>query len=309
MANPALNPPVPPPNPPIPAGTELWVSAVSPDMTSWAKTILNDPSAYPMFSTTQRWFAGIPVLARVEWHSWTFRNGVQIQGVFRGVTLYKVLNAAQATVEGIDVSHYQGAISWAQVAASGNVFAFIQATQGTGYIDATFAANWAQAAAAGILRGAYHIFYPNQDPVDQAERFLSTLTSKGELPVALDLEQVNAGVGVPLDTVANGVSAWVDYVSANYGRPIVYVSPAYWNALPNKGIEPKADLWVAEYGVAAPVAVGQWGLGYTFWQYTGTGAANGITGAVDQDHYNGSLDQLHAYLTRVETNAGPPHSI
>jgi murein L,D-transpeptidase YcbB/YkuD len=58
--------------------------------------------------------------------------------------------------------------------------------------------------------------------------------------------------------------------------------------------------------VAAPVAVGQWGTGYTFWQYTGSGAANGITGNVDQDRYNGSLDQLHAYLTRVETDAGAP---
>src|SRR5689334_10952590 len=113
-----------PSNPPIPAGTELWRDSVSPDMTAWAKSILNDPNDYPMFSETRRFFGTVQVLARVEWHTWTFRNGVRVDGTFRGVTLYKVLapavaEGAQATVEGIDVSHFQGTIDWPSVAAAG----------------------------------------------------------------------------------------------------------------------------------------------------------------------------------------------
>ena len=34
------------------------------------------------------------------------------------------------TLEGIDVSHYNGAVAWAQVKASGRSFAFAKATEG-----------------------------------------------------------------------------------------------------------------------------------------------------------------------------------
>ena len=56
--------------------------------------------------------------------------------------------------EGIDVSHWQGTISWPTVAASGKTFAFLKATQGTGYLDATYATNRSGANANGIPVGA-----------------------------------------------------------------------------------------------------------------------------------------------------------
>ena len=36
---------------------------------------------------------------------------------------------------GIDVAHYQGSVNWAKARASGVVFAFAKATEGTGYTD------------------------------------------------------------------------------------------------------------------------------------------------------------------------------
>jgi hypothetical protein len=72
-------------NPPIPAGYKLMdQSQVTPDMTTWAVAILNDPATYPMFSTTTKTFGTLTVLARVEWHPPDFQNSV----VHRGVTLY-----------------------------------------------------------------------------------------------------------------------------------------------------------------------------------------------------------------------------
>ena len=41
------------------------------------------------------------------------------------------------TVEGIDVSKWQGTIDWDAVAADGIRFAFIRTTDGTGYLDET----------------------------------------------------------------------------------------------------------------------------------------------------------------------------
>jgi hypothetical protein len=59
-------------------------SQVTPEMTAWAVSILNDPVTYPMFSTATRTFGALTVMARVEWHPPDFQNSV----VHRGVTLY-----------------------------------------------------------------------------------------------------------------------------------------------------------------------------------------------------------------------------
>jgi hypothetical protein len=73
-------------NPPIPAGYKLMAQAdVTPAMTTWAVSILNDPTDYPMFATAMQTFGSLDVLARVEWHPPDFQNSV----VHRGVTLYE----------------------------------------------------------------------------------------------------------------------------------------------------------------------------------------------------------------------------
>jgi hypothetical protein len=73
-------------NPPIPPGYKLMQQAdVTPEMTTWAVTILHDPVTYPMFATTTMTFGALMVLARVEWHPPDFQNNV----VHRGVTLYE----------------------------------------------------------------------------------------------------------------------------------------------------------------------------------------------------------------------------
>ena len=57
---------------------------VTAQMTTWAVTILNDPTAYPMFSTAMMTFGTQLVMARVEWHPPDFQNCA----IHRGVTLY-----------------------------------------------------------------------------------------------------------------------------------------------------------------------------------------------------------------------------
>lgn len=75
-------------NPPTPADYQLMPqSDVTAAMTTWAVSILDDPTGYPMFSTTMMAFGTLTVLARVEWHPPDFQNSV----VHRGVTLYEPL--------------------------------------------------------------------------------------------------------------------------------------------------------------------------------------------------------------------------
>ena len=73
-------------NPATPAGYMLMQqSQVTSAMTAWAVMILDDPTTYPMFSTTTMAFGTLTVLARVEWHPPDFQNSA----IHRGVTLYE----------------------------------------------------------------------------------------------------------------------------------------------------------------------------------------------------------------------------
>jgi GH25 family lysozyme M1 (1,4-beta-N-acetylmuramidase) len=74
--------------------------------------------------------------------------------------------AAAPRTLGIDVSRFNGAIDWAQVAGSGVRFAFLQASRGSGLdctvkplecgADPLWAANAPAARAAGVRIGVYH---------------------------------------------------------------------------------------------------------------------------------------------------------
>jgi len=66
-----------------------WTKPVTPAMRAWAITIKNDATGFPMGATATKVFPEGNVLARVEVHTWTIREGKRITGRFRGVTLYE----------------------------------------------------------------------------------------------------------------------------------------------------------------------------------------------------------------------------
>src|SRR6478736_58670 len=285
-------------NPPIPSGYVLMKQlAVTPAMTEWAVRILRDPQKYPMLASVARAFNGLSVLARVEWHPPDFQN----HAVHRGVTLYV---PAQGTAEtapafGVDLSGYQPVVDWDKVVASGIAFAFVKATEGTTLVDRAFASHWTEAKAANVLRGAYHFFRPKVDAVAQARLFLAQLADPGELPPVLDVEVVN---GVAPAQIAAGVGAWIDVVASALGRPLIYTSPSFWNALPAAAeLADRADLWVAHWDARTPASVSGWQK-WTFWQFTNKATISGIPGAaeMDEDRFNGSPAELRAYCARVE---------
>ena len=50
--------------------------------------------------------------------------------------------ATGATLQGVDVSVYDGAVDWTQLKASGRAFGIAKATEGSTLTDAEFATNW-----------------------------------------------------------------------------------------------------------------------------------------------------------------------
>ena len=192
-------------------------------------------------------------------------------------------------VQGIDVSHYQGAVDWQQVAQAGKAFAFAKATDGITYVDPQFAANWSGIQAAGLVRGAYHFFEPNDDATQQAQHFLATVQlASGDLAPVLDVETTG---GVSDSQIWSGVTTWLQVVEEATGRqPILYTAPGFWDSHSPDLTLTRYPLWLADYATQ-PTLPNGW-TSRLFWQYSQSGTVAGVTGAVDLDVFNGTMQDL-----------------
>ncbi|WP_244409119.1 GH25 family lysozyme [Stackebrandtia nassauensis] len=205
----------------------------------------------------------------------------------------------KANPEGIDVSHYQGAINWGAVRSAGIEFAWIKSTEGTSYKDPRFNTNYPAAHAAGVIRGAYHFARPGSSSgATQANYFASSggawSADNLTLPGALDLE---AGChGLSQTAMRNWILDFYNTYKSRTGRDVViYTTRSWWTSCTGNwtGMGTRSPLWVAHWGVsspAIPVGFPTW----TAWQFTDNGRVNGISGAVDRNHFNGSRDRLLA---------------
>ncbi len=214
------------------------------------------------------------------------------------------------TLEGVDVSKWQGTVDWAAVRGAGKVFAVARISDGLTHPDLMFSANYAGIKAAGMIRGSYQFFEPAENALDQANMVLQAVGSlqPGDLPPILDVEVTG---GVSQAQLRSQIHAWVDRVTQVLGRePFIYVSPAFWNsnvADTSFGMNP---LWIANYNVSCPNVPATWS-NWVFWQYSPSGTVAGISGGADLDRFNGSLADLQALAgmaaPAVDAGSPPPH--
>jgi len=212
--------------------------------------------------------------------------------------------ATAGTVEGIDVSEFQGAIDWAAVRASGRVFGIARVADGTQHLDPTFATNWAGMKAQGMVRGAYQFFRASEDPIAQADLLLSKIGAlePGDLAPMLDVEVTD---GQTSGTIDARIAAWVAHVKAATGRePLVYTGPYFWGQIggpPSEG----TTLVVADWGPSCPLVPAAWSR-WQFWQYADNGHVPGIGGLVDLDRFDGSEAALRALTGGGATTSDVP---
>jgi MYXO-CTERM domain-containing protein len=208
--------------------------------------------------------------------------------------------ASGSTVEGIDVSHWDGTVDWTQVKGDGRVFGIAKATQGTYYEDDQFAANWAAMKGAGVIRGAYHFLDYINDPVQQADYFVNMLNQSGglepgDLPPVLDVEDVPESGGGYETIDLSVVLPWLERVECLTGKkPIIYSSARIMDPENPPAALAGYPLWVANYTSGCPDLPALWSS-WSFWQYSSTGSVAGLADAVDVDRFNGSLSALQAF--------------
>jgi lysozyme len=199
--------------------------------------------------------------------------------------------SVEEAVEGIDVSHYSGAIDWQKVRDAGYEFAYVKATEGIDAPDPSFAGHWQELARVGLSRGAYHFYVTEDDPEAQARFFLSVVDlGPDDLPPVVDIEEL--GHETP-PGLADRLRTFLEIVERETGvKPIIYTEPNFWNANLGAGF---ADypLWLAEYGVSDPHAPHDWEA-WTMWQWEGQATLDGVEKDVDISrlHPDVALDEL-----------------
>lgn len=230
-------------------------------------------------------------------------------------------SAAPSGPQGVDVSHHQGTIDWAQVHGAGKEFAFIKATEGTDFIDDQFQANYANSVANGIIRGAYHFAHPDESASAQLTYFLAHGGDQSPgphtLPGMVDMEYNPYDNGendcwnqTPAETVA-WVRTFVDGYKTQTGRyPAIYTSAAWWNMCTggSSAFDGETPLFLVD--LTDPVVLPNGFSNWTFRQYSWTGTVAGIPGAgkLDLDVFNGTSAQLAALAGGSGGGSANPYS-
>lgn len=224
---------------------------------------------------------------------------------------------------GIDISVAQpvSSINWARATAEGGVqFAYLRQGYGT-KSNPNFLPHHAAAAPHLDLLGAYQFALIDADPCDEARAFCSSVGALDlKLPPVLDLETRN---GASPQQTLDWADQWVAEVLEQLGRRArIYTGANFWQSLGAGGTDPKwreLGLFVANYGVASPHIPPPW-TSWEFWQFAANtiwqlGSAQkwgatcpgpgwrkvassrpiaGVTGEVDCDWFNGTLEELRA---------------
>lgn len=158
----------------------------------------------------------------------------------------------------VDASNNNAHVDFAAVKKAGAVGVYLKVTEGTSFVDSTYAAKRAAAKAAGLRVGGYHFAHPQNNSLQELGFFLSHLILEpGDLLPALDLEVTDGQTAARVHqfglSFLHGLRLKID------AAPVLYSGESFMRA--NGLLDAPGLKWVADYG-AHPV------LHFDAWQYT-----------------------------------------
>ncbi|MGW2720863.1 glycoside hydrolase family 25 protein [Streptomyces sp. NPDC001492] len=126
-----------------------------------------------------------------------------------------------ATCRGIDVSAYQSTQDWSVRRTEGVVFAFAKASEGQTSRDSRFDSHIKGIITAGLVPGAYHFGWPNQDPHREAANYIAAVQPYARAGFVhwLDLERYSDGRNYKGRTdaqIREWVATWLAAVRTAY---------------------------------------------------------------------------------------------
>lgn len=210
------------------------------------------------------------------------------------VKAFGITTPGKYLVYGIDVSHHQGDINWKKVKlmVSNNrrvSFAFIKATEGITRQDRHFSKNWKACRKEGIIRGAYHFYYPSRDAGKQAENFIKQVKLEpGDLPPVVDIEHSN---GKNKQQICDGLRTFMNILEKHYGTPpILYTNISFYYTYLADEFKDNT-VWISGYHGEERFRE-KFTETWHFWQYSESGSIDGIRGDVDCNVFRGTEEDL-----------------
>ncbi len=209
-----------------------------------------------------------------------------------------IVNREKYPVYGVDVSHYQGEISWSDIEAQNVSFAFIKATEGSGYIDEYSSQNLAQASETDIKISAYHFFSFDSPGETQAENYMSVVEPEAiDMPPVVDIEyygdkQHNKPTAKECEKILRPL---LEILEEHYGvKPIIYTTLPVYNRYIRENFS-DYPLWIRNVFCEPQF------IDWKFWQYSDKGELYGFVGEekyIDLNVYNGSEEEFLAEYSK-----------
>lgn len=217
---------------------------------------------------------------------------------YHGILWFHNPSRSAYPVQGVDVSSYQGEIDWEVLSKQDISFAFMKATEGSGFQDPYFASNWENASKTDLRIGAYHFFSFDSSGKTQAENFIATVPKFVKaLPPVVDLEFYGDKEANPpsKQEVKENLNPLLKELEDYYGvKPILYVTKQTYESYVKDEFE-EYDIWYRNIFSKPVLSEGkQW----TFWQYSNREKLEGYKGKeayIDKNVFYGSKEEFINY--------------
>ncbi len=230
---------------------------------------------------------------------------------------------------GVDLSHWQAGIQWDPLVRAGVRFAIIKASQGSYGRDISCGSHLRSASDAGMICGLYHWFDPGCSAQAQLTNLKAAIADRDFAFLALDVEQYWQNWDLSKRALKeNHFSAQqisrrslelAQLLRDTWQKPVlIYTRASFVHeyALDMKNWLRQWPLWVAHYPYPTGRVSLSWetlkthysptirsplipagGTNWKFWQFSGDKfILPGINGPLDLNFFNGTLQDLQAWL-------------
>lgn len=217
---------------------------------------------------------------------------------FETKRIHKIVEKYAGKTFGLDISHYQERkdINWEKLTiANGSIpleFIVLRATMGNSTKDKNFSYFWKKASDYGLIRGAYHFYRPDEDPVLQANSYIQSVAlQEGDFRPVLDIEKLPRRKSQ--EQYLADVQTWLNIVEKHYGKkPIIYTYYHFYKDY-LRGNFDDYPLWLANYNdILESSEMDKWQI----WQFTENGISEGVNSKIDLNVYNGSKWEMNELL-------------
>ncbi|MCD7954189.1 MAG: hypothetical protein LUG93_00220, partial [Lachnospiraceae bacterium] len=198
---------------------------------------------------------------------------------------------AATKIKGIDVSKWQGTISWSKVKSAGIKFVMIgtgRYKNGVATPDAKFETNIEGALGQGIYVGVYHYATATTvSDMQNAANYVLDLVDgyKISYPIAIDMED-DVYKNMTTAQRTKLAIAFMEVIEKAGYYPMIYASDNWFQDYMDLDSLADYDYWVACWSYTPTTTP------LSMWQYSSTGKVSGISTAVDLDYSYKDYSQI-----------------